>query len=152
VSRPALAWLALAALALAAGCAPHPGPGPRAALVRVEVEARARPGPPPETAFRVTPVHWDWGLYLVTDEGRLTRLSPAGGQRLRVLETNPLRDQADFAVPPGERTLRLLVESYRYYYLDWAPSLQELQSYRRDYTLRLAPGASRTIRFRAGGP
>lgn len=148
----AMALACLAALAAAAGCSPLVDPGPEPAYLVVEVDAGVRPGPGPETASHLTPVRWDWGAYLVGREGRLLRLSPRGGQRLTVLETNPLKDRAVFPVPPGRNTYRVLVDAYRYYYQDRGPALENLRSFHQSYTLELSPGERRTVRFAPAAP
>lgn len=141
----------LAMLFLAA-CATANQFGPDAPLVRVHIEGYAQPMDRPETAGEVTPVRWDWGLYLVEADGALRKLSELNGTRTTVLIMNPLSGSGEFRVPPGRRTVRLLVEAYQYYYIGLFPAPQSLLFFQRDYRLDLAPGQRGEIRARAGGP
>lgn len=53
---------------------------------------------------------WDWGLYLV-QEGRNAPLRPDPPQQLKVIHTPRLVRDTVFLVPPGRRTLRLIVHA-----------------------------------------
>ncbi len=132
--------LCLAAALWLAGCAGgYLDPGPSPARVRVKLRAKA---PEPSHRFQAgtLEVMWDWGLYLVREEGGLAALRPADGQRLRVIRVNPLERDTVFLVPPGKRRFRLLVEAY--YFKPHAESFFpiSLGGVVKDFDLEVAPG------------
>lgn len=107
------AWGLAALLALfLTGCAGYVDPGPNPAKVRVLLKAEAKQQPKSWRAGGPYPVTWDWGLYLVQGDASLAQLKPADGQRLKVIEANPLVRDTVFLVPPGRRDLRLILEAY----------------------------------------
>ncbi|KMY68588.1 hypothetical protein AAU61_02825 [Desulfocarbo indianensis] len=152
INKPWRLMAVALAMLLMAACAATNQFGPDAPLVRVRIDGYAQPMAPPETAGEVTPVRWDWGLYLVEAGGDLRKLSELNGTRTTVLIRNPLSASGEFRVPPGRHTVRLLVEAYQYYYIGLFPAPQSLLFFQRDYRLDLAPGQRGEIRARPGGP
>lgn len=111
-SFPVMILMAFAAFLLAGCAGGYLDPGPEPAKVRVDLQAKADQGPISWRFGGPCPVLWDWGLYLVRQDGSLARLRPADGQRLKVIQENPLRRDTVFLAPPGKRRLRLIIESY----------------------------------------
>lgn len=143
-------WAGLAALLCLAGCASQSFLGENPAEVRVEINGWAQPTKGPEMAHTVSPVKWDWGFYLVRQDGSLLKLREKSGQRTTVLETNPLEAEGEFLVPAGKQKARLLVEAYQYYWIGREPAPFSLVFFQRDYQLDLAPGGRGDIKVRVG--
>jgi hypothetical protein len=154
VSHKPVMWLRfilLSACLMAFGCASQSFLGENPARVRVEIQGQAKPMALPETAHSLSRVTWDWGFYLVREDGSLRKLREAGGQRTTVLETNPLQATGDFLVPAGKNKSRLMVEAYQYYYIGMKPAPHTLIYFQRDYKLDLGPGGTGQIKVRVGG-
>ena len=141
-----MAWL----MAMTIGCASQDFLGANPARVKVSIRGSAKSISIPETAHSISPVKWDWGFYLVGEDGSLRKLSEASGQRTTVLENNSLNAKGDFLVPAGQHKARLLVEAYQYYYIGRLPSPQSLIFFQRDYILDLGPGQTGRITARVG--
>lgn len=150
IRRASILIVGLLAMAFAAGCAANDFLGENPARVRVEVLGQAQPMKRPETAHTVSPVKWDWGFYLVREDGTLRKLREVTGQRTTVLEANPLKATGEFLVPAGKRQARLLVEAYQYYYIGWKAAPHSLVFFQRDYQLDLGPGQTGQIKARVG--
>ncbi len=145
-----LGLLSACLMAVAVGCASQSFLGENPARVRVEIHGKAKPMQRPETAHTVSPVKWDWGLYLVGEDGNLRKLRELNGHRTTVLETNPLKATGEFLVPAGKHMARLLVEAYQYYYIGMKPAPHSLVFFQRDYRLDLGPGQTGQIKARIG--
>ena len=150
IRRASILIVGLLALAFAAGCAANDFLGENPARVRVEILGQAQPMKRPETAHTVSPVKWDWGFYLVREDGTLRKLREVTGQRTTVLEANPLKATGEFLVPAGKHKARLLVEAYQYYYIGWKAAPHSLVFFQRDYQLDVGPGEIGQIKARVG--
>ncbi len=132
--------LGLLILAACAGLYQDPGPNP--AKVRVRLDLTADLNRLPAGAADVSPTpRWDWGLYLLGSDGRLTPLKPESGEALKLISGSRLTRETVFLAPPGRVRLRLLAEGYVMvrYGMTAEPLVLTLLS--QDFDLDLAPGA-----------
>lgn len=148
LTRRLAAVIALAALLAPLGCAGiYQDPGPNPAKVRVKLDLAADLNRLPTGAVDVsrTP-RWDWGLYLVGSDGRLTPLRPESGEELKLISGPRLTRETVFLAPPGRVRLRLLAEGYvlARYGMTAEPRVLTLLS--QDYDLDLAPGAEVSLK------
>lgn len=150
-------YSALALALVMAWAAPLAASGLELARIKVEVNAEVTPaqvgaalGPWPRLA---SGVHYDWGLYLLSDNGEMTPLPQLGNKRLNFVPGPKLKSRAVFVLPPGKHRLRLLVEAYvlvtRTYddtmastVAQWQPVVEVLARPGQEITLqrRLEPG------------
>jgi hypothetical protein len=152
--RLLLLWglAALAALFLCGCAGGYLDPGPSPAKVRVQLKAESKQQPRSWRFGGPYPVTWDWGLYLVQNNASLARLRPADGQRLKVIEANPLVRDTVFLMPPGRRNLRLILEAY-YFKPHAEGSLPvSLGGTIRDFQVDVPQGAEKTIKVNYPGP
>jgi len=150
LKRLGLGLLLAFLLAMTAGCASQEFLGENPARVRVLIHGHAASIPIPETAYNRSPVHWDWGFYLIGEGGKLRKLREVKGQRTTALQGNALEASGEFLVPAGQHKTRLLVEAYQYYYIGMWPSPQSLVFFQRDFRLDLGPGQTGEIKARVG--
>jgi len=145
-----LALLVLLALLAGCGGAGRVDPGPRPARVRVLVELAGD-----LSQFSqfddITPIHWDWGLWLERD-GRLSRLPPARPQQLSVIQAPRLVRDTVFLAPPGKHAYRLIVDGYVGLRLGWTYYPVSVARIDQRYVLDLAPGQEITLDPRKARP
>jgi hypothetical protein len=148
------AWGLAALMAfILSGCAGgYVDPGPSPAKVRVQLKAEAKQQPKSWRVGGPYPATWDWGLYLVQGDGSLARLKPADGQRLKVIEANPLVRDTVFLVPPGRRTLRLMLEAYYFKPHAEGSIPVSLGGTIRDFQVEITQGAEKTLKVNYPGP
>jgi len=142
LARHWMAVIALAALLAPLGCAGvYQDPGPNPARVRVKLDLAADLSQMPTGAADVsrTP-RWDWGLYLVGGDGRLTPLRPESGEPLKLISGPRLTRDTVFLVPPGRVRLRLLAEGYVLARYGMTAEPRNLTVLSQDFDLDLTPG------------
>ncbi len=160
------AALLLALLALCPSCLnPYLDPGPHPARISISFHTAVSPEqvqhtleenqliPPivlPDLFHRVDGPFWDWGLYLVKEDGSLRPLPPAGKQATRHLQGPRLEAVGSFLAPPGRLHLKLLAECYLIH--SWSEGMMPTQTQSlgvaeltRTWELDLKPG--HTYRF-----
>lgn len=148
------AWglASLTALFLSGCAGGYVDPGPSPAKVRVQLRAEVKQQPRSWRSGGQYPITWDWGLYLVQGDESLARLKPADGQRLKVIEANPLVRDTVFLLPPGARNLRLMLEAY--YFKPHAEGTipVSLGGTIRDFQVNVTQGAEKTLKVNYPGP
>ena len=148
----------------AAGCQMQPlvDLGPNPALVKVTLNASFSPkdvqdAKDAEQLFppffmegviqRLAGPYWDWGLYLVTDDGAgLTKLPTVENIQTRRMKADKLQVKVTFQAPPGKHTYLLMADAYLEYY-NAAVRVKsiDVKTFKQNYTLELAPGQRMTL-------
>lgn len=143
------AGLVVALVLSLAGCGQmflDPGPNP----ARVEVKLAAQV-PESLKQYPSEPIYWDWGLYLVVEQGPLPLLKPVQPQQFKVIaDANPLLRDTVFLAPPGQHTFRLLVSGYAIRGRGEGVGAVTLLDYSEDFKLNLPSGGGYRIQRRLG--
>jgi hypothetical protein len=168
-----LAVLLAAVMMALAGCAPvYVQTGPDAARIQVELSAVTNDAEINRAGGRfgltgylttfgvwreLKGPFWDWGLYLVKDDGRLLPLQPEGGVNTKNLLGYGIERSVSFLVPPGEHKIRLLVESHMEFWVNSMAYGSEYEmfpvsDYTRDYDFNLTGGEVKKIKAGFGKP
>ncbi len=84
-------------------------PGPNPARIVASIKATVPEANLPSRGF---PVLWDWGLYVVGEDGIWKRLGPTQPVKFSAFSGNPLDQHRIFLAPPGKHKLVLSLEAY----------------------------------------
>lgn len=130
-----------------------PASGAVQAKVKVFVQAEVTPaqvgaalGAWPHLA---SGVHFDWGLFMLADDGSMAPLPQVSRQRLRFVPGNKLNGRAVFAMPPGKHRLRLLVEAYVLVTRTYDDTIAStVAQWHQDFDLMARPGQKITLKRR----
>ena len=110
IARLVSCGVALAVLLAIIGCGyTYLNPGPNPARIVASIKATV---PQDNLPSRNFPVLWDWGLYVVGQDGVWQRLRPTQPVKFGALPGNPLDQNRIFLAPPGKHKLVLSLEAY----------------------------------------
>lgn len=95
---------------------------------------------------------WDYGLYLVGNDGSYIPLRPVGDIQLSRVPAKTLKAKVTFLAPPGTHRFKLLVDGY---YEHWSgisiKDIVSVKTYGEEKDRTLSPGAALKIK-RVYGP
>ena len=157
----ALAALMTVFALFAAGCQMQPAVdlGPNPALVEVTLDASftqkdVQNAKDAEQLFppffmegviqRLTGPYWDWGLYLVKNNGAdLVKLPTVEKIQTERMKAEKLKVKVTFQAPPGKHAYLLMADAYMDYFNAsvWVKTV-DIKTYKQNFTLDLAPGQS----------
>jgi hypothetical protein len=166
------AWAALMAAALMmTGCALYVDAGPDPAYLKVNIKTSVNDAkikdalaanhlhlafPAGGLFHEIRGPFWDWGAYLLAQDGSLRDLRPVSGGPLRRVQGKNLAGSATFALPPGIHKVRILIQVYMehdFYESDGLmparPSTETIfvQGFSRDMAREIGPGQTLTVNF-----
>ena len=163
-SRLLPATLGLLVLLVMAGCQlqPEVDLGPNPALVELTMTASFTPkdvqdGMDSEQLFSPFYIEgavqntlgpfWDWGLYLVTQNGAgLVKLPTVEKIQTRRMRADKLKVKVTFQAPPGKHKYLILADAYlEYYNASVMVRPVDIKTYKDNFSLELAPGQRKVL-------